>query len=74
MYRNLRAIMAKYDITVKKLAEIVGISQTSMSEKLNEHVGFTLAEVKNIIEFFNRNGENVTVEELFFAQVSTITD
>jgi DNA-binding XRE family transcriptional regulator len=74
MYRNVRAMMAKYDINMNELAKMLNISTTSMSNKMNGHNDFLLKEAKSIINYFNDKGENLTTEELFFTQVSPIVN
>lgn len=74
MYRNLRAEMARYDMTVKDLADICGISLVTMSNKLNGHVDFTLSEVRAIVTYFSGKGDDVTAEYLFFDNVSAKAD
>lgn len=66
--------MAKHGLDVADLAKIMGISRTSASNKLNEHVDFSLVEARKVVDFFNERGEKLTVDSLFFDSVSTIGD
>lgn len=74
MYKILRGEMVKYDLTVEKSANIVGISTTSMSNKLNGKVEFLLSEAKKLLDYFNARGNDFTVEYLFFTDVSAIVE
>lgn len=74
MKNVLRGEMAKYDLTIKDMADVVGISYQAMQNKLHGRSDFTLTEAKKIVRFFNAKGENHTVEDIFFADVSTIGD
>jgi DNA-binding XRE family transcriptional regulator len=74
MFRILRGFMAKHGLDVADLAKVMGISRTSASNKLNEHVDFSLVEARKVVDFFNERGEKLTVDSLFFDSVSTIGD
>jgi len=70
MYRNLRAVMVKHGLLIKDLADVCGLSLTSMNNKMNGHVEFNLTDIKTIVSFFVELGEDVTAELLFFTNVS----
>lgn len=48
MYPNIRAEMARKKITGRKLANDIGISETTFSKKMNGEFGFTLDEAFSI--------------------------
>ena len=54
--------MAEKDITQKKLAEHLNLSQTALNFKLNGKTEFTLTEAKEISKLFK-----IPIEELFYA-------
>ena len=74
MNQNIRAEMARYRITIEQLAGLLGISGVSVSNKLNGKTSWTLAEAKRLVDIFNSKGSNYTVESLFFAGPSDITE
>lgn len=70
----LRGEMAKYGLTIKDIAEIIGISYQAMFNKLHGKTEFTLTEAKKIVSYFNSQGESHSVETLFFPFQSNIMD
>ena len=74
MYRVLRGLMAKYDMTQADLAKICGIALPTLANKISGKVDFSLSEANKIKEYFNQYGERLTIEEIFFTKVSTIID
>ena len=53
MFPNLRAEMARYRITIKDVAESLGLSRKSVSDKMaGWHKGFTLDEAIKIRDRF----------------------
>ena len=48
MYKNLEEILRKKNISKKALAEMLGIAEKSIHNKLGGRSEFTLAEVKTI--------------------------
>lgn len=65
MYRRIRALMAYYKVTNAKLAEAIGISSTSLSNKLNGKKKWWLDEAVALKEYFNSLGSNVEIDYLF---------
>lgn len=62
MFPNIYREMAAHDrMTIKQLAAHVGITPTSMSNKLNGRTQFNLSEMSKIQELFG----NYTLDELF---------
>lgn len=62
MFPNIYREMAARDrMTIKQLAAHVGISATSMSNKLNGRTQFNLSEMSKIQALFR----NYTLDELF---------
>lgn len=62
MFRNLLAEMARRKVTAKDLAEKLGITDGTMSGKMNGKSSFSLKEanqIKNIL------GTDIPIEELF---------
>jgi len=62
MYRNLEAELARNQMTKTKLAEKMGISLGSLSDKLNGRIKLSLREA---IEIKKIVGVDMTMEELF---------
>ena len=73
MNRNIRAEMARYRLTVGKLADLLDISAVSVSNKLNNKTSWTLAEAKKLVDIFNERGSDYTVESLFFTKPSEMS-
>ena len=62
MFPNIYREMAAHDrMTIKQLADHVGISPESMSNKLNGRTQFKLSEMSSIQNLFN----SYTLDELF---------
>lgn len=70
----LKGEMAKYGLTIRGMADILGISYQAMLNKLHGKSDFTLTEAKKIVRFFNAQGESHTVEDIFFASESIMLD
>lgn len=62
MFSNLRAEMARKNITGQELAERIGITNGTFSQKFNGKSDFTLKEAKAIKEAL---GTDLTIEALF---------
>lgn len=60
--KRLKAEMIMNDIDQKDLADILSISVSSVSRKMNDKSTFTLEEGKILAEFFG-----MTIEGLFFS-------
>ena len=74
MYRNLRGLMAKYGLTQKDLAEVLGIKKETLSMKINKRTPFTLNEAITILDFFVGLGEKTTMEYIFLTNTSDKTE
>ncbi len=53
MYPNCKAELARQDITLEKLAKVLGLALTTVSLKLNGRYPLTLREAKAIKNFLN---------------------
>ena len=53
LYPNIKAEMARNNITIKELAKVIGLSTNSVSFKLNGKRQFTLSEIEKIALLFN---------------------
>lgn len=62
MYPNLRAEMARHKVTAAELAKAVGVTNGTMSQKMNGKFGFSLDEANTIKETLKTD---LTIEELF---------
>lgn len=62
MYPNLRAELARKNMTYQELAKILGIAESTMSLKVNGKYDFTLDECQTIKKAIN---VDVPLEELF---------
>jgi len=71
MNRNIKAELARYDMTIECLAKEVGISTVSMSNKINGKSTWSLAEAKCVVDIFNAKGSSYTVDSMFFDEKPT---
>lgn len=62
MYRNVKAEMSRKGIILEDLAEALGVTVSTVSQKLNGKYPITLAEAKIIKK---RLGVDMPLEELF---------
>lgn len=62
MYRNVKAEMSRKGIILEDLAEALGLTVSTVSQKLNGKYPITLAEAKIIKK---RLGVDIPLEELF---------
>lgn len=62
MYSNLKAEMARLQITQKELAEFLEIDETTLSAKLSGKSDFTFAQCLAVKKFL---GVNIPLEILF---------
>lgn len=53
MYRNLKGLRAKFNLTQSDMAEILGISIVSYNQKEKGIKQFTIKEAKKISKYFN---------------------
>lgn len=53
MYKNLKGLRAKNDLTQNDMAKILGISYVSYNQKEKGNQDFTLKEAKIIAKYFN---------------------
>lgn len=69
VYRTLKAEMVRVDLSVKRLAMQLGITERSLRNKINGITEFTLSESKKIKKIINEanetNGISFTLETLF---------
>jgi transcriptional regulator with XRE-family HTH domain len=61
--KQLKSVMVAKGITLKELAEKIGISRTSLSYKINNKVEFTSSEVAKIQKALNMS---VKLRDLIF--------
>jgi DNA-binding XRE family transcriptional regulator len=74
-FPDLRGLLAKYNMTFADLAKVIGKSESSINLKMNNTVGFSLAECKAILNYFKNRGEKeVSADKIFFDWMSTIVD
>ena len=65
-YPNLRAELARFNITISALADALGISRQALTEKLAKRANFTLADIIKIADFLNEKaGGGLTLDYLF---------
>ena len=69
-FRNLQAERARHGLDTIDLAKVLGISRQSMCHRIKGHVALSLCEAKKLVDYFNSLGSNVTVDGLFFDNVS----
>jgi antitoxin component HigA of HigAB toxin-antitoxin module len=62
MYPNLKAEMARYGIKTKGVAEALGITSKSVTNKINGRTSFTIVEVGKIKKTFF---PKISIDDLF---------
>ena len=62
MYPNLRAEMARKNVTLSWLADQIGMNVSTLSEKMNGKAKFTLDEAKKIKKALD---VDLSIDELF---------
>lgn len=62
MHRILKAELVRANISIAKLAQMIGISEKSMRNKINGDTDFTLPEAQAIRRSLK---SNLTLDELF---------
>lgn len=68
-YPEIRALMAKYGVTKKIVAGIIGASRQTVASKLNNQSEFYFTEMLKLRAYFINLGANpaeVTIDRLFF--------
>ena len=66
-FPTLRGLMAKYGLTQKEMAKIMGKSSYSnFGQKLNLQKEFSFNEMKLINKYFLQLGESCSIQEMFF--------
>lgn len=63
---ELKAEIARNEITIEQLAEKMGISRTTLWRKFNNPDSFTLKEISDITRILNVNKQRVL--EIFFTE------
>ena len=66
MLSNIKAEIARYNLTMEKVAAELGISTVSFSNKLHGKTPWLLHEAKKLVQIFNSFGSCYTIETLFF--------
>lgn len=64
MYRELKSLRVKYNITQKQIAEILGITPESYSNKETGKYNFTLEEALKISQMFKLPIEDIFKEKI----------
>lgn len=67
---NVKAEMARYGLTMEKVAAELCMSTVSLSNKTNGKTGWSLHEAKMLVDYFNSLGSNCTIEVLFYNKAS----
>lgn len=67
-YNKLKGRIKEYFSTQSKLAKILGISETSLSYKLNNRSVFDQNQIQNIIKIFNLTPQE-TIDYFFTLKV-----
>lgn len=60
---RLKGIMVENKIFQRELAEVIKVSEKTMSDKINGNIDFKLNEAQKIAQFFGKS-----VDEIFFSQ------
>jgi len=67
-FPNVKAEMARNGVTIEELAKEMGISPTTLSNKLNGHYDLWLNECHQIRAYINENGGEFMLDDLFPAR------
>lgn len=70
MYRNLKAEIARKSVSRKQLAAVIGCSEGTFSQKINERSSFSIPEAVAIKQYL---GVDCSLEELFASDAITQT-
>jgi antitoxin component HigA of HigAB toxin-antitoxin module len=70
MYPNLKAEMARYGIKTKDIAEVLGITSKSVTNKINHRTFF---KVDEIIKIRNTYFPKISIDDLFSENVNNQT-
>ncbi len=62
---TLKGEMARYGVTVARMAAELGVTPATVRLKLNGKTDFTLTEARKILAIFRQLGRAYTAEELF---------
>lgn len=65
LYRNLKGEMVKKDLTITKLAGLIGVTEKTLRNKINGDTEFTWSEVCSIHKIVN---PKMPKEELFYKE------
>lgn len=65
-FPEIRALMAKHGMNQEKMGALIGNTYITFGKKLNGHAEFTFNDMIAIKEYFVTQGENVTIDTLFF--------
>jgi len=63
--RKLRSKLVAVNLNQYKLAEIIGISNQSMSNKMTGKTDFSQSEISQILNILKDRGLEVTYEDIF---------
>lgn len=72
MYKKLKKVMNKYQITQKELSEILGMNQSQISKRLNTKTKFDKESMKKIYKYIQKVSSNQytdTIENLFYYEL-----
>lgn len=65
MYRKIRSLLTYHGKTIKDAADAIGISVTSLSDKLNGKKRWWLDDAIELKLYFSELGTEITIEELY---------
>ena len=63
MFNKILALLKENDVSIEKLAAIIGISKTTLYRKINGESDFYRSEIQAISSVF----PNIEIEPIFFA-------
>lgn len=59
LYPELRAELARNDLSYEDLGKIIGISANSVSQRMNGDVEFRITEIFKTLNYFNKKFEEI---------------
>ena len=65
MYNKLKAAFVALGLNQSDMATVAGMSEVSLSNKMNGKVDFTVSEACTFVKFLESKGANVSLDYLF---------
>lgn len=63
---NVRGEMARFGLKIDDMSKMLDVSYPTFANKLNGHRDWKLTEAKVLVDIFNEQGADYTIDTLFF--------